>query len=213
MMPRHLIAAALVRLYPAAWRREYGDELLSILEARPLTPAVVADVAMHGCWHRVRLVAPAVTLGLASAVLALAGVVLTPTAYGTQWTALIEPSGITFPTIRVAFMASEWFVLMLVGCGCWTFVRRRTRIRDAVVAAMTMTLIAGLPVTIAGVLAGFGMIEVVFVGPGGMAEAPIASPWVMAAAPIFRLGESAIWGAVGGELGRLLTRRRSSAVA
>ena len=36
----------LLRLYPAAWRRRYGDEFAAILEERPLGPFDVADVLL-----------------------------------------------------------------------------------------------------------------------------------------------------------------------
>lgn len=38
----------LLRSYPAAWRRRYGDELLDLLAEDPLTPRVVLDVAATG---------------------------------------------------------------------------------------------------------------------------------------------------------------------
>jgi hypothetical protein len=34
----------LVRLYPRAWRERYGNELLSLLEQLPVTPAAVVDL-------------------------------------------------------------------------------------------------------------------------------------------------------------------------
>jgi hypothetical protein len=37
----------LLRLYPQAWRRRYGDEFESLLEDRPMSPADDADV-VHG---------------------------------------------------------------------------------------------------------------------------------------------------------------------
>lgn len=37
--------AWLLRLYPRAWRRRYGDEFVALLEGRRLTPTVVFDVA------------------------------------------------------------------------------------------------------------------------------------------------------------------------
>lgn len=38
--------ALLLRLYPAAWRRRYGDEFAAVLEARQLGPFDVADVVL-----------------------------------------------------------------------------------------------------------------------------------------------------------------------
>ena len=92
---RRLVAALLIRVYPASWRREYGDELRGLLEARPIGPAIVLDVIAGGARQRLRMTAPATILGVVSALLVTAGVVLTPTGYGQISTALIEPSGIT----------------------------------------------------------------------------------------------------------------------
>lgn len=38
----------LLRCYPAAWRRRYGDELLDLLSEDPMTPRVALDVAATG---------------------------------------------------------------------------------------------------------------------------------------------------------------------
>jgi hypothetical protein len=40
------VIALLLRLYPAAWRRRYGDEFAAVLEERPLGPFDVADVLL-----------------------------------------------------------------------------------------------------------------------------------------------------------------------
>lgn len=41
-----MLAATLLRLYPAPWRARYGDEFEAILEERPLGPFDVLDVAL-----------------------------------------------------------------------------------------------------------------------------------------------------------------------
>jgi hypothetical protein len=38
--------ATLIRLYPASWRKRYGDEFAAVLEERPLGPFDVADVVL-----------------------------------------------------------------------------------------------------------------------------------------------------------------------
>ena len=48
MSGRDLRRRLLVRCYPAAWRRRYGDELLDLLAEDPLTPRVMLDVAATG---------------------------------------------------------------------------------------------------------------------------------------------------------------------
>ena len=52
------IVAALLRLYPAAWRSEYGPELSGILLARPLGPDVIADILWNGFRQRARAAEP-----------------------------------------------------------------------------------------------------------------------------------------------------------
>ena len=44
----------LLRCYPAAWRRRYGDELLDLLSEDPVTARVVVDVAATGLTLRLR---------------------------------------------------------------------------------------------------------------------------------------------------------------
>ncbi len=42
------VIGLLLRLYPPAWRAEYGAELREMLEDGPLTPSAVLDVAKTG---------------------------------------------------------------------------------------------------------------------------------------------------------------------
>ena len=44
----------LLRAYPCWWRARYGDELLALLEAQPLTWRVRADVVVAGLGERLR---------------------------------------------------------------------------------------------------------------------------------------------------------------
>jgi hypothetical protein len=50
--------ALLLRLYPAKWRAEYGQELESILSARPVTWAVIADAIWSATVERARTAEP-----------------------------------------------------------------------------------------------------------------------------------------------------------
>jgi hypothetical protein len=47
--------AVLIRLYPPAWRRRYGEEFAAILEERPLGPFDVADILLGALDARLRL--------------------------------------------------------------------------------------------------------------------------------------------------------------
>jgi hypothetical protein len=46
MSARHIVVTALLRLYPAAWRNEYGAELTDILLTGPLSARVIGDVIL-----------------------------------------------------------------------------------------------------------------------------------------------------------------------
>lgn len=209
MTARRLFAEALVRLYPAAWRREYGDELIEILVSRPLTARVVLDLLWNAGAQRATAPAPSTILGIASMLVVLAGFVLTPTRYGSAATAVLRPTSMTFPTIVVTFLASELYIWLLIACGCWTQRRYQVTATRAGVAAMRMSLIAGSPVVIAGLLLAFGALDITFLGLTDLRP----SPFAMTMAPLARLPENWIWGAVGGWLGRRLPRSKSAAQA
>ena len=65
-MTRQQLAEALLRVYPAAWRREYGEELFDISISRPLTWRVAANVLGAGLRQRIREAEPATVLGVAT---------------------------------------------------------------------------------------------------------------------------------------------------
>ena len=198
------IATLLLLAYPAAWRREYGEELLSILVAQPISMRIAVDVVGNGLWQRARSTQPWTLLGLASMAMLVGGVVLTPTSYGRTLTALVRPTSMTFPTFEVTFMSSDVYAMLLVACGCWTAVRSSETSRSSAWAAVKMSLIAGLPVTFGALLLATALIDVSFAGLVGGGS----SPWAMMAALIVRLPEYALWGAVGGALGRWILRNR-----
>jgi hypothetical protein len=211
MRARHRIVTALLALYPAAWRNEYAAELEDILVARPLTSRVVADVVWSALRQRGRAAEPSTVIGLASMLVVLTGFVLTPTSYGRSWTALLRPSSKTLPTVTVTFLASEFYVVLLIGCGCWTNLRHGGTLNRSGVAAMKMSLIAGLPVMVGGLLMALGLLDARFLGAslGAPRHAPI--PLAMMVAPLFRVPESWIWGAIGGQVGRWMSRSRRTA--
>jgi hypothetical protein len=51
---RPLIVRAFLRLYPADWRAEYGEELGALLSRGPITPHVFADVVLSATRERLR---------------------------------------------------------------------------------------------------------------------------------------------------------------
>jgi hypothetical protein len=196
MTPKQRLVTALLRLYPAAWRSEYGAELTDLLLSRPLGPRVIADVLWNGCRQRARTAEPSTILGLVAMLVILSGFVFMGATYGRTWTALMQPSPRTFPPVAV--MASGLFVSLLVLCGCWTHLRHGGRARRAGVAAMRMGFIAGIPIMLAGVLMMAGLLELTFVGSGLTPPAP----WAVLIAPLVRLPEFWLWGAIGGKLGK-----------
>jgi hypothetical protein len=206
---RGSFVAVLVRLYPAAWRSEYGAELTDILLAHPLGPRVIADVLWNGLRQRARAVEPCTILGLASMSVILTGFALTGGAYGRDWNAVLQPSSKTFPTVTVTFLASELYVLLLIGCGCWTHLRYGGKVWRSGLAAMTMSLLAGLPVMVGGVLMTLGFFSVRFVG----SDLPPVSALAVLVSPLVRTPEYWMWGALGGQLGKWIARRRHGAGA
>jgi hypothetical protein len=205
MTLKQWIVTALLRLYPAAWRSEYGPELTGILLARPLGPRVIGDVLWSGFRRRGQAAEPSTILGLAAMLVVLSGFVLTGGAYGRTWMMLPQSSSRTFPPETA--LASGFFVFLLTACGCWTHLRHGGKARRAGMAAMRMGFIAGLPIMLAAVLMMFGLFDLRFVG----SRLPPPAPWEVLISPLARLPEFWIWGALGGLLGKRIARERQRA--
>ena len=90
---KHRFIEALLRSYPAEWRRGYGAELVDLLATHALGVRVVVDVLWSGFQQRMRSLEPATLLGFA-AMLASLGLlvanVVAPQPYG-GWTTLLKP--------------------------------------------------------------------------------------------------------------------------
>jgi hypothetical protein len=208
-MTKNWVVAALLRIYPAAWRREYGAELAGILLGRPLRPREMADVACNGVWQRTRAAEPSTILGLCSMLLMLTGLVVPGGSYSGAWRALLQPSWRILPTVNVTFMASEFYVLLLVACGSWTYLRRGGRVTRSGLAAMRMSVIAGIPIVLIAVLLMSGFLDLAFVDARGAATIR-PSAFAILTAPLFRLPEAWIWGCIGGQLGKGIVRHRQT---
>ena len=203
-MTKDWLIAALLRIYPAAWRREYGAELTAILQGRPLGLRVMTDVLWNGLRLRVRAAEPSTILGLASMLFMLTGFIVPGGSYSGAWRALLRPSWRLFPTVNVTFMASEAYVLLLVACGCWTYLRHGGKVTRAGLAAMRMSVIAGIPIMLIGVLVMSGLLDVAFLDPrGGATIRP--SALAILVAPRSRLPEAWTWGSLGGLLGKRIS--------
>lgn len=200
------IVSALVRVYPASWRAEYGGEFEALLLGRRLTLGVGSNVIANGLWQRLRLAEPSTLLGVAAMLGTLAGLfwnLVDPAS-----PRVLEEAGKTLPVIRVAFLRGEYYVLLLIACGYWTH-HRSAGARSPGVAGMRMSFIAGLPVVIAGGLMVFGLLDpAYFVRDGSLTHlgrAPHSLDVLFS--PLFTLPLSALWGTIGGSFDRWLSRR------
>ena len=195
------IVKALLHLYPAAWRREYGAELSDVLLSQPLGARVIADVLLSALGQRVRSAEPWQILGAVSLLYIVGDVVWSGVAgegpHG-GLTALVQPSGITFPTYKVAPLKSDLYALLLMACGFWTHWRQCGTLSRAGVAAIKMTMLVGFPIFVAGLL----MLT------GDRSAAPSALE--VMAAPMVMLPQHWLYGCVGAWVARLLrfARRR-----
>jgi hypothetical protein len=207
MTARSAIVAALLRLYPAEWRAEYGPELDDILSGQPLTARVIGDVLWSAAGQRARAAEPSTVLGVTSMAVVLGAFAMTGASYGRDWTAVLQPTAMTLPTVTVTFMASGYYLLLLVACGCWTSLRHRGGVRRSGLAGIRMSLIAGVPVALGAVLMMGGLLSLRCLSPD--LHPPSATAVLLA--PLFRLPEAGLWGAIGGQLGRWIVRRRGEA--
>ena len=201
-----LIVRILLHLYPAAWRREYGAELMDMLLARPLTVGVAGDVLIGALQQRVRASEPAMYLGLALLLVVVFG--------------LVRNQSILPPT-------SNSYVLILFGCGVWTHLRHGGELSQSGKEAMKISFIAGIPVMAAGLLMLFGVTDA---HPTqnrcwlrvSDASSPLhalqsatcpPAPLGVSLSPLLVLPWSWVWGVGGGALGREITRRWRRPVA
>ena len=206
------IVSILLRLYPKAWRTEYGAELADILRARPLTARVCADVVRSAMWRHIRVIdTPAwVGLGLMAVTIGtIASIVVAPPPYLTS--SVSERIELLQKPLR-----SEFYVLVLFGIGFWTAVRGGQRPARA---AMRASIIASVPLALTGLLMMTGVLDYTVLVPGqapsaldergiaytfykGIAQIPGPAPLPLLLAPLLRLPGAWLWGTIGGELGR-----------
>ena len=202
-MTRHeRLAAFLVGLYPAAWRQEYGAELQALLLARPIAVGTVNDVVWSALGQRARHLPPPVVLGAVSMVLFTAWAsmnVIRPETLSSPWLSLLQPTGLTRPTVIVWALRSEAFVAMLLACGAWTESRYRTTAPRAGFAAMLTTGMAGAPVIVLGFLIAFDVVSF-----------PAHRALPVISATFFEFGAAWVWGALGALASRYVRARRAT---
>jgi hypothetical protein len=225
MTIKERFVSVLLRIYPSHWRSEYGAEVADLLLTQPLSATVVADVVWNGARQRVRSLEPSTVIGLVAMLVILVGFVqniAAPLPYiGGAATSLLQPSNMTLPTLVVAPLSSNLYVLALIACGCWTYLRNHGAGHPGL-AAMKISLIAGIPVMLAGTLMLTGILGTSVVGP---ADTPttfqqhgftftfyskdhvVPSAWSVLVSPLFRLPVSWLWGTIGARFGLSIARR------
>ena len=204
---KHRLLLALIRSYPSRWRKEYGTELLALLQRHPLTAATIVDVAWNGWRQRLRWLEWSTWIGVAAMVwigVLVGWNILDPASHGRPWTIVLAPSHMTFPMVSIPPFKNDLYVLFLMTCGCLMHLRFGATPARSGVAAMKISFIAGMPILVVGLFVGLGLMQVPAAGypvgankPGGLA---------VMTAPIARLGESWIWGTVGAQLGGAIVR-------
>ena len=205
MSLKHLFVAALLRLYPASWREQYGAELEDLILAQPLTIVTLVDVLWNGLRQRLRLTEPATYLGVLMMGVVADGLMpglVSPSPGLAGFAGVLQPSQIMLPTLRVVPLdaGQELYVLLLLLCGCWTNLKYRGSVGRSARAGAKMTFIGGVPVMVLGALMLTGMTSV--------AVEPRVALAVLTA-PLFALPISALWSAIGGQLGRRISYFRS----
>ena len=175
------IVAALLRLYPAAWRCEYGAELTDILCRARWAPRVIADVAVErpaAARARGRAFHDS-GIGLDAG--RPDGFVLTGGSFGADWTAAVRP----FPDDAPDVTSRSWRRGSRAPAGLLRVLDPpATRRQGESVRRGGDEHVAhrGHPVMFIGVLMMFGLIDLILLGPR---FAPRA--WAILIAPLARL--------------------------
>ena len=205
---RTRLVSWLLRLYPHAWRAEYGAELRGMLLRRPLSAAIVVDVAMSALWQRVRAMEASTVAGIFLMLVTIAALVsnvMAPPEY-----AFSERIDLLQRPMR-----SELYVLLMAGLGFWMALRGNHWPGRAAIRA---SIIASIPLVVVGVLMWAGILSFVELSPGqspissdggiiyafykGQQQIPGPAPLVMVLSPLLRLPGAWLWGSIGGVLGR-----------
>jgi hypothetical protein len=211
----------LMRLYPRSWRAEYGEELATMLRARPFTARVCSDVVSSALWQRVRAIQAPTWTGLALMLMTVAAIASNivdapPHLWAPGQPRYEQPSLPERIELLQRPMRSEFYVLVLAGIGFWTAIRGSQRTGRA---AIRVSTIASLPLVAIGLLMMFGVVDFVELNPGqmsttfeergivytfykGLQQIPGPAPIVLVLSPLLRLPGAWLWGAVGGRLGR-----------
>jgi hypothetical protein len=150
------IVAALVGLYPARWKREYGDEFRDVLMRQPLEAVAVLDAVWNAMGQQVRNGEPWVIVGIPWLVLELF----------TQLLNVLYPGPYqadSFHNVPVAAQLIGW--LLPLGIGYWTVLRDPIGGHGGR-AAMKSSLLITWPTCAIAMLYGLGVLRIIVLGPG-----------------------------------------------
>jgi hypothetical protein len=211
----------LLRLYPKAWRKEYGAELGDMLRARPLTARIVFDVARSAVWQQVRAVDASMYVGIGLMLVTLAAMAANiveplPYAWSPGQSLHNKPTLPEHLYLLQRPLHSGFYVLALAALGFWTVLRGRNGPGRAAIYASSL---ASIPLVIIGVLMFSGVLDYVELLPGqipvsfdeggivytfykGQQQVPGSAPLVYVLSPLLRLPGAWLWGSIGGRLGR-----------
>lgn len=221
------LVAVLMRLYPKAWRNEYGAELAEMLWARPLTARVFGDVVVSAMSQRMRGIQAPTWVGVGLMLVmsgAIAANIVDPPPY--VWapgqSVAEQPELADQVKLVQRPMRSGLFVLVMFGIGFWSALRGNARPARA---AIRVWLIASIPLAAIGVLMvtgvlsyiellpgqtpvpfdARGLVYVVYKAPLGI---PASPPIAFLLSPLLRLPGACLWSIVGCSLGKKLARWR-----
>jgi hypothetical protein len=149
------IVNALVGLYPARWKQEYGKEFADVLMRRPLGTAVVLNVVWNGFGQQLRRGEPWLIAGVPRLVLVLAMLL---------WN-ILDPGPYRGDSFSGGWQATVAGTLLVLGIGYWTVMRDPIN-GHAGRAAMKSTLLAAWPLSVIALLYGLGIVRIINLGPG-----------------------------------------------
>jgi hypothetical protein len=161
------IVAALVGLYPARWKREYGAELRDVLLRRRLDTAGATNAAWHGLLQQARCGEPWVIVGAPWLVLHLTTLV-----WGLRQTGACQVALSTSPAGLLVGVLAPALV------GYWTVARDPAAGRGGR-AAMKNSLLIVWPICAVALLNGMGVLPVaVLSGRSSSWFGLFALPWL-----------------------------------
>lgn len=212
------IVSALLRLYPAAWRQEYGPEFRHLLEALEPRVRTVADIVWNGLRQRLRATEPWLLLGLPLmlfTMLVATVSIVAPPPYSPAQDPLHEPTAFKL-ILELAWLS------LTAGCGLWTVLRSGGTLPHAGWQTVKMGLLRAVPAFVVAILMATGALGVIVIGPGdtpttfaqhgfaltvASAEGVAPNPEFLLLTVIGGLIDCWIFGALGGVVGRLIRRK------